>query len=137
MPNTPDPLACQYQGKRYRVVHCAGALDSYRKALKHVDARRVGSFTRGMILQIERLANGQAMSNENFPKEGELPKRKGQQTAKYFRALKRIPIRGYCWRSETWPDTWFISHYVYKDYTRLAGKDTRKVERNWLRIEEN
>ncbi|NOX67160.1 MAG: hypothetical protein GXO85_15520 [Chlorobi bacterium] len=75
------------------------------------------------------------MSKENFPQEGDLPKRVGQQAAKKFNALKRLPVRGYCWFSEMYPNTYFISHYVYKNYAKLKSKDTAKVGDNWGRIE--
>ncbi|MBA3980991.1 MAG: hypothetical protein C0462_10370 [Alcanivorax sp.] len=77
------------------------------------------------------------MSQGHFPREGELPRRPGQHGARYFYALKRIPIRGYCWESEAKPGTWFISHYVYKDYDKLADQDVQKVANNWRRIEED
>ncbi len=126
-----------YKGAKFTVTHCEGALESYKEALKSVDARRRKSFTRGIILQIQRLADGRRMSKENFPQEGDLPKRKGQQKAKKFYALKRIPIRGYCWLSEKYSNTYFISHYVYKDYDGLRKSDTKKIGSNWQRIEGN
>ncbi len=89
-----------------------------------------------MILQIQRLADGERMSKENFPQEGELPKSKNNPNkTKKFNALKRIPIRGYCWLSEKHHDTYFISHYIYKDYDKLKERDTEIVGRNWKRIE--
>lgn len=130
-------VAREYIGRRFRVVHCDGALDSYWESLRSVDARRAKSFTRNIIAQIKRLADGQPMSKGSFPKEGELPKLRGQQRAKHFYALKRIPLRGYCWHSKTKPDTYFISHYVYKDYDGLANRDSQKVGNNWRRIEED
>jgi len=126
-----------YKGTKYTVIHCEGALDSYNTAINSVDRRRHKSFTRQMIIQIERLANGGRMTNENFPQEGDLPKRKGQHHIKKFRALKRIPIRGYCWLSEQHKDTYYISHYVHKDYDKLKDSDIKKVGKNWSRIEEN
>ena len=54
---------------------------------------------------------------------------------KKFRALKRIPIRGYCWLSETHKNTYFISHYVAKKKNKLDQSDTDKVQANWRRIE--
>ncbi len=126
-----------YKGSKFTAIHCEGALESYVAALNSVDARRRKSFTCRIIQQIERLADGQRMSRENFPQEGDLPKRKGQQKAKKFNALKRIPIRGYCWLSERHKNTYFISHYVYKDYDDLRESDTNKVGSNWRRIEEN
>jgi len=119
------------------VIHCEGALESYVAALNSVDARRRKSFTRRVMQQIERLADGERMSRENFPQEGDLPKRKGQRRAKKFNALKRIPIRGYCWLSGRHKNTYFISHYVYKDYDDLRESDTKKVGANWRRIEES
>ncbi len=136
-----DKLKDSYKGSKFTVIHCEGALESYVTALNSVNAGKEGkkheSFTRGIILQIERLADGQRMSRENFPQEGDLPKRKGQQKAKKFNALKRIPIRGYCWLSGRHNDTYFISHYVYKDYDDLRPRDTNRVGVNWRRIEEN
>jgi hypothetical protein len=133
----PEDLAREYEGSRFRVVHCDGAVESYWEALKHVDARKAKSFTRNMIAQIKRLADGQPMSKGSFPKEGELPKLPGQQKTKHFHALKRIPLRGYCWLSKARPRTYFISHYIYKDYDNLADRDIEKVGNNWRRIEEN
>lgn len=137
MSEQPEVLLREYEGRRFRIVHCDGAVESYREALKHIRSGRAASFTRGVVVQIRRLADGQPMSKENFPREGELPRQRGQQGAKYFNALKKIPIRGYCWRSAAKPDTYFISHYVYKDYDDLAERDVQKVANNWRRIEES
>jgi hypothetical protein len=126
-----------YQGAKFRVVHCKGAPESYLTALNSVDKKKQASFTRGIIQQIERLANGHRMSKENFPQEGDLPKKAGQQKAKKFNALKRIPLRGYCWLSDRHDKTYFISHYVYKNYDALKGSDTNIVGKNWKRIEED
>jgi hypothetical protein len=124
------------KGSRFTIVHCKGALDSFNDALQSVDSRKRKAFTRGMIQQIQRLADGHRMSKENFPQEGELPARRDQRKTKKFNALKRIPIRGYCWLSERYRNTYFISHYVYKDYGKLKEKDTKRVGDNWKRIEE-
>lgn len=132
-----DKLKDSYKGSKFTVIHCEGALESYLTALNSVDARKRKSFTRGIIQQVQRLADGQRMSRENFPQEGDLPKRKGQQKVRKFNALKRIPVRGYCWLSERHENTYFISHYVYKDYDNLRESDTNKVGANWRRIEEN
>lgn len=132
-----DNIMDRYKGSRFTVIHCKGALESYEEALKSVEAAKRSKFTMNMIIQIQRLADGHRMSKENFPQEGDLPKRKGQSHAKKFNALKRIPIRGYCWLSERYANTYFISHYVFKDYDRLKDSDTRKVGDNWRRIEVN
>lgn len=126
----------RHKGSVFTVIHCEGALESYIEALNSVNAGRRKSFTRGIIQQIERLADGHRMSKDRFRQEGDLPKRKGQQKVKKFYALKRIPIRGYCWLSEQHENTYFISHYVYKDYDDLKDSDTNRVGENWKRIEE-
>ncbi len=76
------------------------------------------------------------MSQQNFPQEGYLPKKQGQQRAKKFNAFKRMPLRGYCWLSERHVNTHFISHYAYKNYDKLKESDTKRVGKNWVRIEE-
>lgn len=73
------------------------------------------------------------MSKDSFPAEGDLP---GKATASRFNALKRLPIRGYCWKSDKYENTYFISHYVHKDYKKLKQTDIDKVHNNWYRIEE-
>ena len=134
---TEENIKDRYQGLKFTIIHCNEALDSYQKALSRVEARRRKSFTQRMIQQIKRLADGNRMSKENFPQEGDLPKTHNRQKPKKFNALKRIPIRGYCWKSEKHKNTYFISHYVYKNYDKLDEKDTKKVGDNWKRIEEN
>ena len=141
MPKSKDrdkaPIAVSYKGKRYEVIHCEGALDSFREALGRVLKGKAKSLTQKMAMQIQRLANGEEMSKENFPSEGILPALPGQQRSKKFHALKKIPIRGYCWQSDRVPNTWFISHYIYKDKQGLDNRDIEKVGRNWRRIEED
>lgn len=129
-------LKTRFTGKAFTIIHCVGAKESFDSAIASVPSGRRKSFTRAMILQIQRLADEGRLSAENFPQEGALPKKIGQQNTKYFRALKRKPIRAYCWLSETKLNTYYISHYVYKDQNKLSAKDTTKVGHNWRRIEE-
>jgi hypothetical protein len=122
-------------GKKFRVVHCLGAADSFKSAILKVKGTKSSKFTNIMIHQIDRLADGHKMTKENFPKEGKLPSKGGN--SKNFNALKKIPIRGYCWLSDRYPNTYFISHYIYKDFDKLSDTDTKRVCNNWKRIEEN
>jgi len=124
-------------GSAFGVVHCEGARESFEEALKRVEARKQKSFRRGMTQQIQRFADGHRMSSENFPREGGLSKKANGDSAGHFHALKRIPVRGYCWRSERFENTWFISHYVYKDYQKLKARDAERLGKNWIRIEVN
>lgn len=132
---TETNLKKQYAGHKFTVIHCEGAIKSFQSALASVDARKHKAFIRGLIQQITRLANGERMSQENFPKEGVLPNKPGQSGTKNFKALKRIPIRGYCWLSETQENTYFISHYIAKKRGKLDPADTKRVGANWRRIE--
>lgn len=75
------------------------------------------------------------MSNEHFASEGNLPKQPNQSITKKFKALKRLPVRGYCWLSDRKKDTYYISHYVHKDYNKLKKQDIDTVGKNWKRIE--
>jgi hypothetical protein len=124
-------------GKKYTIVHCKGALKSLDKALNGVEARKRDKFRRSVSQQIDKLASGSRMSKENFPPEGNLPKKAGQKDTKKFNALKRIPVRGYCWLSNKYPNTYYISHYIKKDFNDLDARDTEKVGNNWRRIEED
>jgi len=127
----------KYTGRRFTVVHCRGALKSFEAAIARVKpTKKRATMTAFMISQITRLADGETMSERSFRKEAALPRRKGQQKLDYFYALKRIPIRGYCWKSHRVLNTYFISHYIYKDFDDLHDSDTEIVTNNWRRIEE-
>ena len=126
-----------YKGQKFTAVHCRGAIESLEQALSHVTAKEARNYRNRIPQQITRLVDGHRMSRENFPQEGDLPKRIGQVKAKKFSALKKIPIRGYCWLSEKHPNVYFISHYIYKDQGKLKARDTAIVGANWRRIEEN
>jgi len=124
-----------HQGSKFKIVHCKGAFDSFETALEDFPQNKRLSLKRWLFVQIERLGDGVRMSCETFPKEGELPKSQGRSNGNFF-ALKKIPIRGYCWRSITQHNTWFISHYIVKKKNKLSSKDTALVCSNWSRIEE-
>ena len=80
-----------YKGKRFTVIHCEGALESFEHAIFRLKngAKKRLSMTTGIADQIERLASGEPMSQENFCREGQLPSRKGQQYVNYFCAFKK------------------------------------------------
>lgn len=122
-------------GEQFEIHHCDGALRSLKLALEHVQKNKRKSWLRGIKMQFERLADGHRLSKENFPKEGILPRRTGQQTDKHFRAIKKVPVRGYVWKSERFPNRYYVSHYVYKDYRKLKQKDTDLVADNWRLVE--
>jgi hypothetical protein len=132
-----EDLKRSYKGKLFTVIHCDKAITSFKEELSHVPQHKHKAYIRNMIHQIKRLADGHKMSSDNFPKEGLLPSLTGKRNSKSFNALKRKPLRGYCWRSDKKINTYFISHYAYKDYQKLKKKDEYRVCENWKRIEVN
>lgn len=129
-----DELDESYVGQKFTVKHCIGAVASYKKAVAGLRAGQRKKYKRWMEMQLRRLADGVRMSADSFPMEGELPCLPGK-SRKRFRALKRIPVRGYCWKSEKHPEVYFISHYIHKKRDLLSSSDTEKVGNNWTRIE--
>jgi len=119
-----------YKGSKFHIIHCEGAVESFNHAIaKHPKNRRI-QYKAQMTAIIKRLGDGGRMSNENFPQEGELPDKS------HFRALKKIPIRAYIWLSKNISNTYYISHYIYKDFDKLKKSDIDKVCNNWRKIEE-
>lgn len=134
--NAVPQLAESYTGSRFTIIHCEGAIESFNEAIIHVPKHKQKSYINSLIHQINRLSNGHPMSKENFPQEGELPPSSANdQSKRHFHALKRKPLRGYCWKSEKHKNTYYISHYVYKDYKKLKQHDTDVVGNNWKKIE--
>ncbi len=122
----------KHKGSKFTVEHCHGAIESFEEALISVTPHnKKNSIKRAIIQLIERLAEGKPMSSENFPQEGNLPKSSGK-----FHAFKKLPIRAYCWLSKKHPNTYFISHYIYKDKQKLDKRDTDKVHANWREKED-
>lgn len=124
-----------FQGECYKIVHCKGALESLSEALKSVTpTKKQKSMMISLRLQLERLASGKRTAELSVRKEGVLPSLNGKPS-KHFWAIKKIPLRGYYWESEVYEMTYYISHYIYKDFDKLDETDTQKVRNNWERIE--
>ncbi|WP_205955187.1 hypothetical protein [Pantoea stewartii] len=124
-----------YKGDCHQVVHCTGALKSLAAAIKSVSpTKKQRTMYMSLQLQIERLSSGKRIADLSVRKEGLLPSYEGKP-AKNFWAIKKIPIRGYYWESERVFMTYYISHYIYKDFDELQASDTDKVCNNWKRIE--
>ena len=130
LPEAVSDLEVAGRGEVFTILHCKGALKSYGKAIARTGKKKRVVEKRLSIL-LNWLGNNVEMSKENFPKEGLLP------DGSHFRALKKIPVRAYLWRSSKFPRMYFISHYVYKDYDDLHPTDTEKVCNNWRLIEED
>ncbi len=125
-----------FRGECFTLVHCEGAIKSLTESLKSISpAKKQKSMIISLKLQIERLTSGKRSAELSVRKEGLLPSFKSRPP-KNFWAIKKIPIRGYYWESERKEMTYFISHYIYKDFDQLHDSDTKKVCNNWNRIEE-
>ncbi|WP_010325437.1 hypothetical protein [Marinobacterium stanieri] len=116
-------------GKCYRIKFCDGALESFQQALGSIKQKRRDSLTARIKTLIERLADGICLGSESDVAEGQLP------DGSRFRALKKIPIRCYYWKSSTYDDVIFVSHFIYKDQQKLDKRTTEKVSNNWRRYE--
>lgn len=124
-----------FEGECHTVIHCEGALKSLAVAIKSVSpTKKQKRMIISLRLQIERLSSGKRTPDLSVRKEGLLPSYEGKP-AKNFWAIKKIPIRGYYWESERVFMTYFISHYIYKDFDELQDSDVTKVCNNWDRIE--
>ena len=119
-----------YTGVEYNIIHCRGAIESFDEAIAKHPKNKRDLYTAQMMALIKRLGDGHRMSNENFPQEGELPDKS------HFRALKKIPIRAYIWLSKKTRNTYYISHYIYKNYDKLKKSEVEKVCNNWKQTEE-
>ena len=122
----------QLKGRQYTIVFCKGAKESLQLVLgKHAPQPLKRKKLRAQMLSLlERLADGHRMTKENFPSEGALP------DGSNFNAIKKIPLRAYLWRSKRYTNTYFVSHFIYKDFQKLKSKDTTKICNNWREIEE-
>lgn len=123
-------LKDRMQGSVYTLIHCDGALQSLEDALEGMSEREKQKSRIKIITQINRLIDGHRMSEDNFVDEGKLP------NGKTFKAIRKIPIRGYCWLSKRFNKTFFMSHYIMKKKQKLANSDVDRVGNNWKNIEE-
>ena len=113
-------------GLRFTVKFCDGAQRSLEKSVQRVaptqKRKKIIASTKALLV---RLSNGQRLAADSLVAEGKLP------DGKSFKALKKLPLRCYFWYSNSHKNVMFVSHYVYKDYKKLAQKDTDKVCDNW------
>lgn len=123
-------------GTKLKIVFCDGAMESFNKELLRVPKAKRLKIQATMRAQFKRLADGHLFSRDTLRKEGPLPRTVGSSSPRNFYALKKIPMRAYCWKSDKHAGTWFVSHFKYKDQTKLNSKDTAIVSSNWRRIEE-
>lgn len=122
------------KGSSLRVVHCPGALGSLNEALEGVPAKQRQRFLNFLDKSFERLANGDRLSGDTFVKEASLPGLPGRSTGNFW-ALKKIPIRAYCWYSVITRSVLYVSHYKHKKKDALANSDIEAVHHNFKELE--
>jgi hypothetical protein len=111
-----------------KVHWCEGAEESFRLAL---DRASSGNRKRKLILRkrvdsyIARICSQKRLAKSSFCKEGELP------GGGDFYAIKKIPIRLYCWFGKNQKGTLFISHAIYKDQNKLSPADVDRVAKSF------
>ena len=118
-----------YTGTKFKIIHCDDANKSLNEALKRVPQHTKRVQQAKFERLIARLGDGKRMPDATFPTEAELPDKSK------FKAIKKLPLRAYLWLSKKYRNTYFISHYIYKDKQKLSPKDTAIVIKNW-RIKE-
>ena len=126
----------EYIGRKYRVVHCVGAKASLKQALISLTKSRRRSMQDRLAAFFKRFADGECLSRDSFPPEGDLPTSSGGVSNGKFYAFKKIPLRAYGWHSKSKPDVFYISHYIYKDFDDLSAADIDRVGKNWKALEE-
>ncbi|MDZ7825666.1 MAG: hypothetical protein U5R48_06225 [Gammaproteobacteria bacterium] len=117
---------------RVQVRWCDGAEETFNEALDKAcsgNPKRIQTFRDRVARYIERLETGQQLSAANFPHEGYLP------NGHPFYAIKKIPIRLYCWFSRTKPGVLFISHAYYKKQQKRPPDQAAQVYRRYLMYE--
>lgn len=113
------------QGRKRRVIHAPGALESWDDAATTLPAQKA-NLIEGQLMQLFTDWIDGARLHRNWAEpEGDL-----DRNTKFF-AIKRIPVRAYFWYSEAHADTIVISHYVKKTWQKLRTRDIRKVKANW------
>lgn len=118
---------------RIQVRWCEGAEETFNEALGRAcsgNRKKIQTFRDRIDRYIERLETGQRLSAENFPHEGHLPNEHS------FYAIKRIPIRLYCWFSRTQPGVLYISHAYYKKRQKRPADQADQVYRRYLMYED-
>jgi hypothetical protein len=113
-------------GERFTIKFCDGAQSSLEQALQRVAPTQKRKKTIASILALlVRISNGQKIAADSIAQEGKLP------NGKLFKALKKLPLRCYFWYSSTYKGVIFVSHFVYKDYKKLAKTDIERISKNW------
>lgn len=113
-------------GERFTIKFCDGAKKSLDECIQRVaPTQRRKTIIASTKALLTRISNGQRLAKDSIAQEGKLP------DGKTFKALRKLPLRCYYWHSSKFKNVIFVSHFVYKDYKKLAQKDTEKVCENW------
>lgn len=112
------------EGSHFTIKFCEGAEASFGEALGKT-GRKSANITGQINVLLIRLSNNETMATNTIVKEALLP------DGSHFKAIKKIPIRCYFWKSKNHKSTMFVSHFVFKNKGSLDKRDIQKVVNNW------
>lgn len=113
------------QGRRRRVIHSPGALESWDAVARKLPVQKANVIEGQLIQLFSDWIDGVRLHGNWAEPEANL-----DASTKFF-AIKRIPIRAYFWYSQRHKDTIVISHYVKKTWLKLRQADINRVRKNW------
>ena len=121
MENNKD-IVCQ----RFTIKFCDGAQKSLDKVIKKIaPTGKRKTVIASIFALLRRMADGNRLASDSLVEEGNLP------NGKNFKAIKKFPLRCYLWYSSNHINVIFVSHYIHKDYKKLAQREIDRVCENW------
>ena len=113
------------KGRRRRVIHAPGALESWDEVAAQLPSQKANLIEGALMQLFTDWIDGARFHGRWAEPEGNL-----DRDTKFF-AIKRIPVRAYFWYSEIHKDTIVISHYAKKTWQKLRKADSKRVQANW------
>jgi hypothetical protein len=135
MSKKEHPVATEWEGEAYALKHCDKADKSYDKEIQHVaPTRKQERFQTFFRKTYERVTTGQRLSSDSVAREAAIKGTAGLSSKgdMNFYAFKKLPMRSYFWYSPYREKLIFVSHYKFKNYTKLDSTDTEKVKNNFF-----
>lgn len=123
-----------YKGVHFDVYATEDAQASLTVALDGVEARKRDKFKTKLRVAIEYLADNLPydLSTTTYPSEGSFSL---YGIVVPLFAIKKIPVRGYFWRSKRESRRIVISHFIVKKRDDLDPADVSRAKRNYELVE--
>ncbi|OHY78746.1 hypothetical protein [Marinobacter sp. AC-23] len=126
-----------WKGSKCNLTHCMKSEKSYDEAMSHVaPTNKKRTIETYLKLTYQRLVDGERLSGDSCPVreagiQGTADAGPGNGDIHYY-AFKKKPIRSYFWYSPYEKGLVYVSHYRFKNYQKLDGKDTEQVRNNFF-----